>query len=796
LKNIKLAQLKELTALFLFSVALLSMQISFTKFFSVVLWYHFGFMIISTAMLGFSVSGVFLSLFSGNSKKFKFSELMTVSSIITLTCYIFMTRIRFTPLNLISQNEGLLSLISLIILLFIPFFLFGLTIGWLLQQKKASIGVYYSVNMIGSAVGALLFIFIFNHFNGQTGIPINTALIAVAALIAAENRKQSICAALAIAIITPLLFIPSFFPMEPPEDKILGLVKDRKSDVVFTDWSSLSKIDMIKDVDRSIYKSIGMWGISKKFFEENKIFPERTGIVIDSWAYTSIIKYPQDLSFFNYMPTTLVFNLGRNFNSTLHIGSGGGMDLLAAKYHNVPDISGVEINPVIVRSIRKEFKDYSGGIYSGNIKGISVFVDEGRHFIESSDKKYDVIQLSGVDTFSSTQAGAFALSENNLYSTEAFQSYYSRLNKNGFFTMTSWFAPDENGLPRFSLRLINIIRDSLTRMGINPVNRVLFIVSDVYTVAVVKNGVFTPEEVAKGTEFIQNNGFAGLVVPFKNNRENNIFEKFLYADDMTSKEMIEQYPYIISTPTDDKPFFFELRKLNTLFAGINAGVLPLNIFSGQTILFAILVILFFLGLIFIVQPLYYLKKRDKTYLKPYNLIYFSLIGMGYMFIEIVLTQKLVLYLGHPSYSLSIALFSILLFSGLGSLSTDVLNFERRINLALLTVLLLLMSIFLTPVLSSTLSSSFTVRVIITLALLAPVSFLMGCAFPAGARRASNAELPFLWGINGFFSVIASVLSTIISINYGFTAVFYCALACYCGAALIMFFKFKEGVSNE
>lgn len=796
MKNITRAQLKELTALFLFSVALLSMQISFTKFFSVVLWYHFGFMIISTAMLGFSVSGVFLSLFPKYSKKFTLSTLMSVSSIVTLLCYIIMTRIQFTPLNLINKNAGLFSLVLLIVLLFIPFFLFGLTIGWLLQQKKESIGLYYSVNMIGSAAGALLFIFIFNNFNGQIGIPLNITLIIIAAIIAAEKHKQKIVAGLFLIGITPLLFTPSFFPMEPPEDKILGLVKDRKSDVIFTDWSSLSKIDMIKDVDRSIYRSIGMWGISRNYMAEGKIFPERTGIVIDSWAYTSIIKYPQDLSFFNYMPTALVFNLGKSFDSTLHIGSGGGMDLLAAKYHNAKKIAGVEINPVIVRAIQNEFREYSGGIYSGGIEGISVFIDEGRHFIESSEKKYDIIQLSGVDTFSSTHAGAFALSENNLYSTEAFQSYFKRLNDNGFFTMTSWFSPDENGVPRFSVRLINIIRDSLNKLGIDPENRVLFIVSDVYTVAVVKNGVFTPDEVLNAKNFIDRNAFTSLVIPFENPNDNNIFEKFLYAGDDSSNEMIDNYPYIVSAPTDDKPFFFELRKLSTLFAGINAGVLPLNIFSGQTILFAILVILLFLGIIFIIQPLYFLKKRDKTSLKLPGLAYFSLIGMGYMFVEIVLTQKLVLYLGHPSYSLSLALFSILLFSGLGSLSTDLLNFGKRTSLLFLTSALILLAAGLSPVLSSTLSSSFTVRVIITLSMLAPVSFLMGCAFPAGARRATEAELPFLWGINGFFSVIASVLSTIISINYGFTSVFLCAIICYCGAALIMFFNFKEGAADE
>ncbi len=784
--KINKSQIKELTALFVFSVCLLAVQTSFTKFFSIVMWYHFGYMIISVAMLGFSVSGVFLSMSGKLSKSFSFSKLISVSSFVTFISYLMMTHITFTPRDLIFKGVGLFSLFAVLILLFIPFFLFGLTIGWILRERKERIGRYYSVNMIGSAMGALLFIWIFNTFNGYIAIPLIVFLMAVSAILVADNIKEKALSAVLCLVIFPTLFFPSLFPMEPPGDKILGLVKDRKNDVIHTDWSALSKIDMVKDPDRTVYPFMGLWGMSRTYFEQGKINPDRIGIVIDSWAYTSIMRYPQNNTYYDYMPATTVYHLGKKIKKTLHIGAGGGMDLLAAHHYGVDDITGVEINPIIVKSVKNEFRDYSGGIYSGFIKGVKIVVDEGRNFIESGDDTYDVIQLSGVDTFSSTQAGAFALSENNLYTVEAFRSYYEKLNNNGYFTMTSWFAPDEAGNPRFSLRLLNIARKALREMNIDPKGRIMFFASDTYTLMVLKKGTFTRDEIKNGLDYVFKNRFAMLVTPGREPNENNIFERFLFADDSKHKKLIEDYPYLVSAPTDDKPFFFELRKLETLFTGINSNVLPLNVFSGQTILFIILFMVLLMGMMFILSPLYVLKKKNRKELAFHDMLYFSLIGLGYMFVEIVLTQKLVLYLGHPSYSLSIALFSILLFSGLGSFFSDYKFLKKRTTLVVLSAILLLVILTLSPILSATLGAPFSVRVLITLLILAPLSFFMGTAFPAGASRVSEKELPFLWGINGFFSVVASVTAIIISINMGFTFVFYISFLCYAGAAAIMY----------
>lgn len=779
---------RELAAIFLFSAALLSIELNFTKFFSIVMWYHFGFLIVSTAMLGFSAAGIYLSL-KQNSTKLSLYPLIVTSAIFSAVSYILMTRVYLFDFTAHSIPARIAEILIMVVLLFIPFFFIGLVISWVMTNRKEKIGLYYGANLIGSAVGAPLFILIFNSFNGQIAAVINILLMLLSALFLIDTGKRAVlwCSLFAALFISS--FFPVLFPMEPPKDKILGLVHDRANDVVYTGWSSLSKVDFVKDPDRSIYPEVGMWGINDRYKAEHGKFPERMAIVIDSWAYTNLMKYPQDLGFYDYLPTTFVYHLGNTFKRSLHIGAGGGMDLLAAKYYGVKDITGIEINPVIVSAVRNQFKDYSGGIYSGAIPEISIVTDEGRHFVEQSAAPFDVIQLSGVDTFSSTQAGAFALSENNLYTTEAFKSYFNKLTPNGMFTMTGWFSPDSQGRFRYCLKLLNIAKESMVQAGMNPDISLMFFVAKQYTLLTIKKGAFTQAEIEAGKAYINQNGFSALIIPGEKLSERSYFEKFLRSDMETYKKLLDDYPYNVSAPTDDKPFYFELRKFKTSFMDTPGVVVPLSVFSGQTILFIVLFELIILGFFLLLIPLRILSKRETVKLKPGSLIYFSLIGFAFMLVEIVLSQKLVLYLGHPTYSLSIVLFSMLLFSGLGSVVSEKIFQGRRVFI--LPVIMLLEIIFVTPILGATLSASLAFRVAVTLLFIGPLAFLMGMPFPSWLRTVKNAEVPFLWGINGFFSVIGSVLAVIISINLGFTFVFYIALAAYTVAMILFMIRSRE-----
>ena len=783
----------ETMALFLFSAALLSLELSFTKFFSVVLWYHFGFLIISTAMLGFAVSGVYLAFRGGRTDR-SFARLMTLSAVTTIAAYVLMTRVAqvseaLFPSRLLSMAK-MAEMAAMIVLLFAPFFFLGLTVSRIITARRERAGLYYGANLLGSAVGAILFIVLFDTFRGDIGVPLNALLMLAAALIAAEQRRERLIPALAALVLIPFLAIPGLFPLDPPRDKILGFIKDLPPALTYTGWSSLSKVDFIRDPDGNVGVGSGLWGISDRFTDEGRPWPERQGVIIDSWAYTTMIKYPQDLSFYDYMPTTFAYSF-KKYDTSLHIGAGGGFDLLAAYHNGVRSIQGVEINPIIVKAIGGTFADYSGGIYAGGLPGVEIFVDEGRHFIEQSRRTWDLIQLSGVDTYSSTQAGAFALSENNLYTVEALKSYYNKLNDDGILTMTRWFAPDENGTFRYEVRLLNMAREALRELGVGTDGNLIYFVSENYTVLTIKKGRFTEAEVLMGYDFITQNRFIPLIVPGKEFDRAEVFEQFLNAAPATFKELVAAYPYNVEPPTDDKPFYFEIRRFATLFTGTNSFISPYNELSGQSILLMILVEVALLGLLFVLLPLIVLARRQGVRPPATGLLYFSLIGAAFMFVEIALSQKLVLYLGHPVYALSVVLFSMLLLSGVGSIVCGRVDQKvRRTLIMLLPVVVLAAILLLPPVLDATLHQSFAVRVAVTLLFAGTLAFFMGMPFPSLIMRSAERDVPVYWGVNGFFSVVASVLTVLISINLGFTAVFVVALVLYGLAAMIYAGRFS------
>ncbi len=780
-------RIRELSALLVFSTALLSLELSFTKVFSVIQWYHFGFLVISTAMLGFAAAGIFLSCRPLADDPATPSRLMTVSALVTVASYFLMTHVAAASEALfhsrISLAARVAEIASLALLLLLPFFFLGLTIGHIITVRRVAAGIYYGANLLGSACGAILFLILFDTFPGEVGVPLNALTMSLAALIAATEKRGLIAAGATGALTLALSFAPGLFPLDPPRDKILGYIEDLPPAVTYTGWSSLSKVDFVRDPDTTVGEGSGLWGISERFRAEGRPWPERQGIIIDSWAYTTMLKYPQDLSFYEFMPTTFAYAL-RRYDSSLHIGAGGGFDLLAAYHYGVRSVQGVEINPVIVKAVAERFGDYSGGIYSGGIPGIEIFVDEGRHFIEQSSRRWDLIQLSGVDTFSSSHAGAFALSENNLYTVEAFKTYYEKLNEDGVLTMTRWFAPDEKGIFRYELRLLNLARQALDELGVGTNGSLFYFVSRNYTVLTIKKGAFTPEEVSAGHRFITENRFIPLIVPGMRFDRARTFETFLAADQETFSRLMDGYPYLVTPPTDDRPFYFEIRRFGTLFTG-NTFIAPYAELSGQGILMVLLAETTLFGIFLILLPLFLLVRRERIALSGRSVTYFAAIGAGFMLTEIVLSQKLVLYLGHPVHALSVVLFGMLLFSGIGSVVAHRLSTsQRRLCVLIFPLVRAAVSAAHSPLSAATLHRPFFLRVLIALSCAGSLSFFMGMFFPTGLYRIGDREVPAYWAVNGFFSVIASAAAVLMSINIGFTRVLITAFFLY-GLATLM-----------
>jgi len=443
----------------------------------------------------------------------------------------------------------------------------------------------------------------------------------------------------------------------------------------------------------------------------------------------------------------------------------------------------VEINPDIARLVRENYGEYSGHLY--DLPNVTLRVTEGRTFIRNNAQMFDIIQLSLVDTWAAILSGAYSLSENYLYTKEAFTDYISHLSPGGILTVTRWFTLP----PNETLRLLSLAISALENSGVtHPEQNIVFLRSGPAAVLLVKNQAFEDSELQKIQEICKTSGFSILYAP--NIQDDNIFYRLLRTEN--KKRFYAQYPFNVEPSTDDRPFFFHYYGFRT-FALSNVWKLSIdrNNISYLVLLFLLIQALV-LSLVFIIGPLFALRKghSSSTTKNPDTrwpaFLYFSAIGLGFMFTEVTLIQKFILFLGNPIYSLAVILASVLVFAGVGSLCSErLLKWKNRETstwfLAALVVLLLMNAYLLPRIFDIFLGWGFTLRLMVSVLLIAPLGFLMGVPFPAGIRFTGQRDpslLPWVWGVNGCFSVLASILSVVIAMTFGFSAVLQCAAVSY------------------
>jgi hypothetical protein len=353
---------------------------------------------------------------------------------------------------------------------------------------------------------------------------------------------------------------------------------------------------------------------------------------------------------------------------TLVIGPGGGRDVLAALASGAPHVTAVEVNPAVVEAVRGPFADFAGHLYDR--PDVTVVVEDARGYIARSPHRYDVIQAALIDTWAAGASGAFALSENSLYTVEAFRTYYEHLTDRGILTVSRWYMP---GRPAETLRLVSTGMAGWARAGVADPRQHVAVIAHFVTsnpqeglaTVLFKRTPFTPEEVAAIEDRARELGFTVLYAPGLPVTEE--VGAFLTADDPAA--WIARYPLDITPATDDRPFFFNLVRFGDLFSPAlrASGVYQISIESAG-ILLAILGITAAVGVLFVLWPLGWgVRRRGLAAPSARMLVYFGALGVGFMLVEIPTIQRLTVYLGRPVYSLAVGLFALLLFSGLGSL---------------------------------------------------------------------------------------------------------------------------------
>ncbi len=478
------------------------------------------------------------------------------------------------------------------------------------------------------------------------------------------------------------------------------------------------------------------------------------------------------------------------------IGTGGGRDLLSALVFGASSVDGVEINPIIVNDVmRDRFKEYSGGVYEN--PAVHVHVEDGRSFVRRSPERYDIIQASLVDTWAATAAGAFTLTENSLYTVEAFGDYLDHLNDRGVLSISRWVFD--------GLRLISLAQEQCARRGWNAADRLAVIQHDSVATFLLKKTPFTAEERDHLAAVSRDLGFTILYLPgmpppsLGDNRDD--YARLILAPDRNA--FYAAYPFDVRPTTDDRPFFFHTTKLrNQTFIAALLGLLghpvvrPSNpgawATGGLTALLVLLAISFSLVVLFIVGPLA-VTARDA--LAPgwrRWLAYFACLGCGFMLIEVALLQRFVLLLGHPVYSLTVTLLSLLLGTGVGSLLSRRVSPARTRLVAAAACLLvatvaLLWGTALPAIINVAIGWVLPVRLMVAVALMFPAGMLMGIPLPAGVRliAARHPQLvAWAWGINGALSVLGATLAVFIAMNWGFSVTLACGAALYVLAAAL------------
>jgi len=767
------------------------LEIGLTRIFSISLWHHFAFLSISVALFGIGVSGVFLTVFPGVLEKNYYKTLFYftwLTSILSITAFFIFTRINLDVRNL-GNLLNLGKFIIFYLFLAMPFFFAGCVMSSVIRKKSEIVQKLYFFDMTGAGMGCLFVFFLIGVVGGQGIVVLSSILSGLAGLVIALVAKDGIpknfklfSGVALLIIITLFVFAGKVFHIPLPPDKALNYyTKVKGAKIIYSHWNSFSRVDAFEPVPRYT------WGLSRNFKGE---MPPQIGITIDGDGFTSIVKFDGDIEkvdFPLYTLGSMVHGLNRG-KDALIIGAGGGIDVLSSYKYGADKIDAVEINPDIVYLATEKYRKYSGNLFE--IPGIHMITAEGRNYIKRNNKKYGLVYLPLVDSWAATYSGAYSLSENYLYTTQAFQDYYDHVREGGYVSFSRWeYIPQK---PYQTYRLCSLAM-SASKKDLR--GSVVITSHEKLFNFIWKNGDFTDDEIAFIKDFCRRGGFEVNYLPGMRN------DYAILLDPSKTRSFQKSFPLDISAVTDDKPFFYLTDRWRNFFDYLENTIWKKNRFPVVfTIFLVVLVLSIVFSIIFIILPL---KLKGVGKFKKSSmlfLIYFSLLGLAFMFVEITLMSKLILFLGHPVYSLSIVLFSLLVFTGIGSYLSSFFHYSgRRImfyDTLILCITGLIYFLFLDHLLGIALALPSMIRALLTVVLLAPLGMCLGMPFPLGLKllgERNSTLIPWAWGINGCASVLGSVLSLVFAQAVGFWKTLLIALCLYVVAYSVFSMIYREKI---
>ncbi len=784
--------------LLLVTLTTLAYQLLLTRIFSVTMWYHYSFMAISVTMFGMTVGAILVYL---QPKRFP-AATAAQSMGITAACFsglvvcsfLLHLQMEFTPD--IEFEESLDSLWPLLFnfgLISLPFVASGMCVTIALTRFPQHVGRLYAVDLIGAGLGCLLVAVVARWIDAPTLVLDVGTLAMFGAMCCLTNgdAKQLPWLGLGLVLIAVVLVWLNAAPLSgrTPLVRARWVKGTVEPTPIFERWNAFSRVSIWGAGSTPIG-----WGLSSRMPPTDGL--RQKWLNIDAGAGTVITGFEGDLSqleYLRYDVTNFVHHV-RDDARVLVIGSGGGRDVLAALVFRQAKVVGVEVNDTILEAVNGQLGEFSGHLDRRD--DVSFVNDEARSYLARTDQQFDVIQVSLIDTWAATAAGAFVLAENGLYTIEAWQRMMRRLSDRGVIAFNRWYSTQN---PYEVYRLTSLAVATLRRLGVDkPADHlaIVYCPQDLgkdnptgMATLLASRSPFSAEDVAALQRVTAEMDFRLLLSP--KGTPDTTLRRLVSGKDFDA--FVRDFPTDISPPTDDRPFFFDMLRLRDVltFNEPKDQALAANM-DAITILGQLLLAVVFLTALCVILPLCLTLKRQTLSGSLPLLIYFSSIGLGFMLVEIALIQRFSVFLGHPIYSMTVVLFCLLSASGCGSwLSGRIVKDTAcgpRAPLCLLAIVgaVLLVGLVVVPQLPQWDGLPTPGRIAVAVAALAPLGLAMGMGFPLGMRAASRRSeglTPWLFGVNGALSICGSVLAVVVSLCLGITVVLLAGVACYGGACL-------------
>jgi spermine/spermidine synthase len=733
----------------------LALQVLLTRLFSAVLFYHFGFLAISLALLGTGVGGLLLYV---RPQWFAHQPLTTQLMRWSLLLSGLLMLVPFLLVRLDYHFSGsvtggfALNLGAACLLAALPFTAAGIAIALAIRDYARFAGRVYAADLAGAGIGAAAVVPVMWITDPATLTVALGAIAAVAAILFGGARRAPSAALAAAVALVAVSAATDLYRLDPVTTG--KTVADR--------WTPLSRVIGYPPKAGSRYAIL---------------FYDRVYAPVPVPARMAAgTPYPTARQL-GLIPQSIGYELtgpGR----ALVIGGGGGRDIYNALDARQRQVDVIELNQGIVDVVDKDLRRWSGSPYT--LPHVSTSVGDGRSILAARDTKYDQIHIGFTDTLSANSATAFALTENNLYTTEAFDEYFDHLRPNGILNVSRLYrlVGDE------ALRATVLTLEALHKRGVaHPENNVVVllghdILGELFGTVLARPRPWTQAELARLRTLASR---AGVEIAMAPGGPYRLEWAGLHAAPSPAA-FCASYRMDVCAPTDDKPFFFNMRRLQDVTKAPPPGYLySVDPFRVLLLTLAILAVLCVLGF---ALPLFAVRRAGRP--GAAALSFFAFIGLGFLLLEVVLIQRFVLFLGFPTYALSVVLFALLVFTGLGAFLSGRGAPRRTLTIALAAVVVTTAAAAfgLQPLLRALIDLPFAVRVAVSVALLAPAGIAMGMAMPIGLRRLvalAPEGVPWAWAVNGLTSVLASALAVAIAITAGFTVATLAACACYVAA---------------